>query len=125
MSGLGELEAAVMSRLWERGQPMSVRQVLEDLRKDREIAYTTVMTVMERLYRKQFLTRVEDGRAFIYEPASSRADYTAQVMAAALSASADRTAALINFADQVSPNEAKALWEALNRRRRLRWRPTS
>lgn len=122
MSGFGELEAVVMDRLWDHGEPMTVREVLEFLQKDREIAYTTVMTVMERLFRKDFLKREEQGRAFLYEPASSRADYTAQVMAQALADSADRTAALVNFAEHVSPQEAKALWEALDRRRGNRWR---
>lgn len=122
MSGFGQLEAVVMDRLWDHGEPMTVRQVLELLQRDREIAYTTVMTVMERLYRKQLLTREEHGRAFLYQPASSRADYTAHVMAQALSDSTDKTAALVHFAEHVAPHEARALWEALDRRRAHRWR---
>jgi predicted transcriptional regulator len=53
----GELEAVIMDRLWERGRPALVREVLDDLRGDRPLAYTTVMTVMENLYRKGWLRR--------------------------------------------------------------------
>ena len=52
MRQLGELEAVIMDRLWEWGRPALVREVLDDLRKDRPLAYTTVMTVMENLHRK-------------------------------------------------------------------------
>src|ERR1700687_3392757 len=52
MRQFGELEAVIMDRLWERGRPTLVREVLDDLREDRPLAYTTVMTVMENLCRK-------------------------------------------------------------------------
>jgi len=109
----GELEALVMERMWSAGGAHSVREVLEDLRRDREIAYTTVMTVMERLYRKQLLTRVEQGKAYLYSPALSRADYTARAMAEALANTKDRDAALVHFADKVSVREARTLLDAL------------
>jgi Penicillinase repressor len=51
MRQFGELEAVIMDRLWDRGKPALVREVLDDLRKDRPLAYTTVMTVMENLHR--------------------------------------------------------------------------
>ena len=109
----GELEAVVMDRLWTTVEPRSVREVLTDLQADREIAYTTVMTVMERLFRKGMLTRVERGKAFIYEPAMTRADYTADAMAAALAETGDRDAALVHFADKMTPGEASILLAAL------------
>ena len=52
MRQFGELEAVIMDRLWDWGRPVLVREVLDDLRKDRSLAYTTVMTVMENLHRK-------------------------------------------------------------------------
>jgi predicted transcriptional regulator len=67
----GELEAVIMDRLWQSGRPVLVREVLDDLRKDRPLAYTTVMTVMENLHRKGWLRRHRDGRAWRYEPADS------------------------------------------------------
>ena len=114
MRQLGELEAAIMDRLWEWGRPALVREVVEDLRGDRPLAYTTVMTVMENLYRKGWLRRERDGRAWRYEPTSSRSGYTAALMSDALATSPDRRTALKHFALQMSPHDAALLREALD-----------
>lgn len=116
MSKFGELEASVMDRLWEAEGPRSVRDVLVDLQRTRDIAYTTVMTVMERLFRKGLLAREEAGKAFLYRPVLSRADYTADAMAAALADTRDRDAALVHFAQKVSAREARTLLAALAER---------
>ena len=57
MRKFGELEAVIMHRLWAWGRPALVREMVDDLQKDRQIAYTTVMTVMDNLYRKGWLRR--------------------------------------------------------------------
>jgi predicted transcriptional regulator len=75
--------------------------MVDDLRKDRQIAYTTVMTVMENLYRKGWLRRHRDGRAWRYEPTGSRSGYTAALMSDALAASTDRRTALAHFVLQM------------------------
>jgi predicted transcriptional regulator len=62
---LGELELAVMESVWQRGQA-TVRDVHEDLA-DRDLAYTTVMTVMTRLAQKGLLEKQRDGAAFVYQ----------------------------------------------------------
>jgi predicted transcriptional regulator len=80
----------------------------------RPLAYTTVMTVMENLYRKGWLRRDRDGRAWRYEPTRSRSSYTAALMSDALAASADRRTALRHFALQMSPHDAALLREALD-----------
>jgi predicted transcriptional regulator len=67
---LGELERAVMQAVWDRGEA-SVRQVHQDLLPDRELAYTTVMTVMSRLADKGVLVREKRGRAYVYRPSQS------------------------------------------------------
>jgi predicted transcriptional regulator len=113
MRRFGELEAVIMDRLWERGRPVLVREMVEDLRADRGLAYTTVMTVMENLYRKGWLRRERDGRAWRYEPTGSRSGYTAALMNDALGTSADRPTALAHFALQMSPGDAAVLREAL------------
>ena len=113
MRQLGELEAVVMDRLWDWGRPALVREVVEDLRADRPLAYTTVMTVMENLYRKGWLRRERDGRAWRYEPTGSRSSYTAALMNDALATSPDRRTALTHFALQMSPHDAAMLREAL------------
>ncbi len=66
MAQLGELERAVMERVWAWQRPVSVRDVVDDLVRDRDIAYTTVMTIMERLHRKCFLRRERVGKAYLY-----------------------------------------------------------
>ena len=56
MRPLGELEAAVMDRIWTGDRPVLVREVVEALQPERPSAYTTVMTVMDNLHRKGWLT---------------------------------------------------------------------
>jgi predicted transcriptional regulator len=114
MRRFGELEAVIMDRLWERGRPALVREILDELRGDRTLAYTTVMTVMDNLYRKGWLRRERDGRAWRYEPTGSRSGYTAALMNEALETSADRRRALAHFALQMSPHDAAVLRDALD-----------
>jgi predicted transcriptional regulator len=114
MRRFGELEAVIMERLWQRGRPALVREILDDLRGDRDPAYTTVMTVMENLHRKGWLRRERDGRAWRYEPTGSRSGYTAALMSEALETSPDRRRALAHFALQMSPRDAAVLRDALD-----------
>ena len=114
MRRFGELEAVIMDRLWEWGRPVLVREVVDDLRDERGLPYTTVMTVMENLYRRGWQRRERDGRAWRYEPTGSRSGYTAALMNDALTTSADHRAALAHFALQMSPHDAALLREALN-----------
>ncbi len=67
---LGRLEQQVMDDLWGRGRPASVRDVREAL--GAALAYTTLMTTLDRLYKKVLLERTKDGRAFVYTPRVSR-----------------------------------------------------
>jgi predicted transcriptional regulator len=80
MAVMGELEQAVMDILWNRPDPLSVRDVHELLTNDRDLAYTTVMTVLDRLAKKGFVVRNLDGRAWLYRPATSRATQVASEM---------------------------------------------
>lgn len=114
MAHLGSLERAVMNVLWDESEAMSVRDV-QDLLEDQDLAYTTVMTVLDRLLTKQMVQRERDGRAFRYSPALTRDAATSEVLNAALNdAGADRTAALVHFARTVDPAEAAALRDALD-----------
>ncbi|MEV5325364.1 BlaI/MecI/CopY family transcriptional regulator [Nonomuraea fastidiosa] len=110
---LGELEATIMDRMWSYRRPASVRDVLEDLRKEREIAYTTVMTVMDKLHTKGLLRREPVGRAYMYEPVSTKEAYTAELMRHALAASGNQAATLVHFLERLTPEEATALETAL------------
>jgi predicted transcriptional regulator len=116
VSSLGELERAVMEVLWDRGAPAAVRDVADALAA-RELAYTTVMTVLDRLAKKGFVRRQRDGRAWQYEPVNSREGYVAQLMLDALALTGDRDAALTRFAREVSVPEAEVLSQALEQAR--------
>jgi predicted transcriptional regulator len=69
LAALGPLEFSVMEILWDVGES-SVRDVRERLH--RPLAYTTVMTTLERLHKKSLLGRRRVGRAFLYSPRLSR-----------------------------------------------------
>ena len=114
MRSFGELEAAIMDRVWLAGRPVLVRDIWAALRPDREPAFNTVQTVMEILYRKGWLDREKDGRAWRYRAAVSREEYTAGLMGEALEASTDRVAALRSFVERIDPAEARQLRRMLN-----------
>ena len=116
MRQLGQLEATVMDRMWAWGRPVLVREVLEDLQRDRDLAYTTVMTVMDNLYRKGFLAREKDGRAYRYTPAHTREEHTAAVMEEVLASSGDSSATLMHFVEQIDEAELAALRSVLAQR---------
>ena len=109
MRGFGELEAAIMDQVWAAGRPVLVREIHDGLRPEREPAYNTVLTVVEILYRKGWLAREKDGRAYRYRATVTREEYTAGLMGEALEASPDRAAALRSFAGRMDPAEARQL----------------
>lgn len=111
---LGELERAVMEVLWARAEPATVRAVHEEL-SDRDLAYTTVMTVLTRLAAKGVVRRKRSGRAWLYAPAATREEYVAELMLEALEMTGDRDSALVRFAQSVTNDEADALRKALER----------
>ena len=69
---LGKLERQVLDEAWRRGE-VSVRDIY--LAFSETIAYTTLMTTLDRLYKKRILDRRKDGRAFLYSPAFSREEF--------------------------------------------------
>lgn len=100
MRALGELEERIMQVVWKRSGAVTVRDVHDQLSKDpseRKLAYTTVMTVMDRLYRKGLLRRQRRGRAFEYLPAISEAEHTAGLMQRLLTGSRDHRKVLAHF----------------------------
>src|SRR5260221_13616930 len=80
---------------------------------DRDLAHTTVMTVLDRLAKKGFVRRQRAGRAWRYRPAESREAYVAELMLTALDQTGDRQAALTRFARSGSGAAADALRAAL------------
>lgn len=112
---LGPLETEVMNALWDAGEPVTVRQMVDALA-DRHLAYTTVMTVLDNLRRKGWAEREPAGRAYRYRPRQSREEHIGALMTDALSEAADQHAALARFVDAMTPEEAAALRDLLDRR---------
>ncbi|MFF4324734.1 BlaI/MecI/CopY family transcriptional regulator [Streptomyces sp. NPDC001568] len=110
---LGELEDAVMTRVWQWNRPVTVREVLEDLQQERSIAYTTVMTVMDNLHQKGWVRREAEGRAYRYTAVSTRAAYSAALMNEAWSTSDSPAAALVAFFGMMSQEQREALRDAM------------
>lgn len=105
-----------MDHLWDADQPQTVRQVHDALRVQRELAYTTVMTVLQRLARKGLVAQIRDDRAHRYAPVDGRDELVAGLMVDALDQAADsggRQAALMHFVERVGADEADALRRAL------------
>lgn len=102
-----------MQRLWAADHPLAVRDLLDGLRKDRAIAYTTVMTVVDNLYSAELVTREKDGRAYRYLPTLTREQHAAGLLGDALAQSSDRGAALLNFVGQMSEDDLEKLRAAL------------
>ncbi len=105
--GLGELEHSVMRALWQSAESLSVREVHARVRRRPALAYTTVLTVLDRLHDKGFVLREKDGRAFRYRPKQSEAEWLGDRAARVLAAEAgsDRAvlAAFVASADRADP----------------------
>jgi predicted transcriptional regulator len=121
VAGTGHLERAVLQVLWERASPAAARDVLAALGEragtgdgaPRELAITTVLTVLDRLRRKGLVRRERSGRAHLYQAAVSREAYVAGLMLEALGQAPDRSAALTRFLGSVTPDDTDHLRRAL------------
>jgi predicted transcriptional regulator len=78
---LGQLEASVMDVIWDASEPACVDEVRQGLaeRKHKEAAYTTIMTTLDRLYKKGFLARDRRGKAYYYSARVSRTELGSNV----------------------------------------------
>lgn len=113
---MGELEAAVMNVLWDRGGRLTPGEVHEVLAEQRALAYTTVMTILVRLWRKGRLDRRRDGRAYAYRPVQTREEHAATRMSELLVSVGDRTTALGHFVEELDPADLAQLRRMLRRR---------
>ena len=78
-TGIGSLEAEILAVIWEQDET-TVREVYETLRARRQIAYTTVMTVMNNLVKKHLLLQDRSGIAYVYRPAIPGRDVARTVL---------------------------------------------
>lgn len=114
---MGSLEAAVLEVLWDSDDAMKPGDVLDQLELEPAVTYSTVLTILRRLWKKGLVTRKKDGKAYLYHPTRSREEQVAQTMAEAFSAANDPAAAVGHFVEQLSSEQASVLKRALGRRR--------
>jgi len=119
-STLGHLENDVLKVLWARGES-NVHQVAESL--ERSLAYTTVMTTLDRLYKKGLLKRQKIGRAFSYSPKLSRREWeqkqASDYLAAYLCGTLSGESLVSCFVDAVGRQD-QSLLDELEKKIRLR-----
>ena len=109
----GTLEQEVVAALCAAGGPLTPGQVRDELGGD--LAYTTVMTVLARLYDKGAVTRTRAGRAYAYRAARDDAEVTARQMQRLLDNGDDRTAVLSRFVGALSDADERLIAELLRR----------
>lgn len=111
MPTLGELERGVMELFWASADPLSAYDLQERLAAvdGRELAATTVLTVLSRLEKKGFVARERSTRPHRYSATATREDHMAELMHEVLGGAADRTAVLARFLGRATPEEAEAL----------------
>ncbi|MGY1836100.1 BlaI/MecI/CopY family transcriptional regulator [Blastococcus sp. SYSU DS0510] len=111
MASLGELERAVMERLWAADGPVAAT-LLRDGLADRGLALTTVHTVLSRLEQKGFVVH-DEARPRRFWARTSREEHAAEVMREVLGQAADRQAVLARFVGAVDADEARMLRDLL------------
>jgi len=116
--GFGELEAVLMDRIWEHDGPVTVRELFDELRRERPIAYTTVMSTMDNLHRKGWLARDKDGKAYRYTAVASRDEYSARLMREAMAEAGDTEAVLSHFVAAMDGDQSQVLRAVLDKLRR-------
>ncbi len=109
MSRAPFLENAIMDVLWDTDMSLTPSAVQERLPEERMVEYTTVMTVLARLWKKGRLARERDGRAYAYRPVLNRSEHAAKRMEEILETAGDRSTALARFTEQLSASERKKL----------------
>ncbi len=72
---LGDLQQQIMDIVWRRNK-CSTRNIVSELKKTRNVAYTTVATILQRLYHQGLLERTQQGLAYIYSPKLSKESYS-------------------------------------------------
>jgi len=110
----GELESAVIAVIWDAGgEVTTVRQVYESLSRDRDIAYTTVLSTMDNLHRKGWLTKERRGKLLYFAPTMTRAEYSAQLMRDAMCAGGDSGLVLAHFVESISDQQSRHLHDLI------------
>ena len=114
----GELERDILRQLWSSETSLSAKQIQEDVPGETP-AYTTVLTILERLREKGLVDRMEESpRKVRFSPTRTAAEHASESMHDALDALEDRRAALLKFAGNLADDDVQLLQEALASRSR-------
>src|SRR5262249_26737625 len=111
--GRGDLKQQVLSVLLASDTPLTPGEVRDAL--DADLAYTTVMTVLNRLCEQGLAARRRSGRAFAYTPVVDEAEVTARQMQRLLEGGSDRVAVLRRFLGVLSDDDERALVDLIGR----------
>lgn len=110
---MGSLEGAVLDVLWNAPGPLKPGDVLAQLSIDPPVTYSTVLTILRRLWKKGLVIRGRDGRAYRYTPTRTREEEIALSMASTFSAASDPALALGHFVANLTPEETHTLKKLL------------
>ena len=118
---LGALEERVMDLMWKQDEPLAVRDVVRELHA--KLAYTTLMTTLDRLFKKGLLARQKEGNAFVYWPAMSRDDYHRRIVEETVAGLIEKSAgpvlsAFVDVAVSIDEDNLARLEGVLARHRR-------
>jgi predicted transcriptional regulator len=113
----GQLETLVMDVLWDSDRSLTPGDVTQLIEEAHPVAYTTVMTILVRLWNKGMVERHQQGRAFSYRPVLTRDEWAAQRMHEFLDTAGDRTAALSHFVSTLNAKQLGQLRRAVDRRK--------
>ncbi len=110
---MGELETCLMRMVWTSACGLTPAEATDGLKG--EVAYTTALTVLTRLWRKGQLTRLREGKAHRYTATTTEAEWIAGKMRAALESASDQDLALTRFVSSLNETDAAALRLLLQR----------
>ncbi|MEY4533513.1 MAG: hypothetical protein RI926_1282 [Actinomycetota bacterium] len=111
----GELEADIMTILWQNDSPMTAKDVQAQFT-EKVPAITTLITVLDRMCAKgQVVKNSSGGRSQTFAAAKSRLDHVASTMTSALQTADDQVAALLHFAGSLSDEDRAFLRKALDK----------
>jgi predicted transcriptional regulator len=119
---LGDLEKSVMDVLWEMSDATG-REVFEEIEKKKPVAFTTVLTVMDRLLKKGLIKRIKKGGLYVYKTTLSKDDFVKQVSEEVLQGILDISAssAATSFVDilyKTSPDEIERLSKLIEEKKK-------
>ena len=115
---MGALEDSVMEILWRDGGWRTPAQVHAELLGERDLRYTTVLTTLVRLFKKDRLERRKSGRAYAYHPRFSRSQWSASKMDEALNVATERSEALAHFLTGLTSRDRQQLRKLLDKSKR-------